>query len=154
MLIFSSPLGRAWEKAVIVSRAIGIDAGEIETADALMECHYGRWQGLSEEQVDDRYPGERALREAKKKWHFRIPGGESYEDLAEGAKVWLEQVLSHSVVVCVAHEMINRAIRGIALNLPTARILKLHQPNDRIIKIENGTEEMLKAKQGAPVNSG
>ena len=35
--------------------------------------------------------------------------------------------------------------RGIALNLPTERILKLSQPNDCIIKIENGTEEILRA---------
>ena len=43
----------------------------------------------------------------------------------------------------VAHEMINRTLRGIYLGLENEVMLKLRQPNDVLILLEDGQEKIL-----------
>ena len=74
--LVSSPLGRAWQTAAIVAEALGLDAQTIAFDDRLKERDYGRWVGLTYDEVKLRFPDDWARRQAEP-WSFRVPDGES-----------------------------------------------------------------------------
>jgi broad specificity phosphatase PhoE len=72
--VYSSPLRRAHETAAIVAARLGLDVRALE---ALREIHVGDWEGLTIDEVKDRYPGSTTV-----DWHSGWPGGETYDQLA------------------------------------------------------------------------
>ncbi len=74
--IYSSDLRRASRTASVIAQRIGVDAGYLP---ALREIHFGFWEGLSWQEIEDRFPNEADgwLREFPQQ---RAPGGESYAD--------------------------------------------------------------------------
>ena len=75
--VYTSPLRRASETAAIVADRLGLDVRPLE---ALREIHVGDWQGLTVDEVKERYP-----ESASAGWHAGWPGGETYDEL--GARV-------------------------------------------------------------------
>ena len=70
-----SPLGRAQHTARVVAEAVGLP---VEVDAELAEISIGRWEGLTRQEVDERYPGERARRmHGKDRLGYRYAGGES-----------------------------------------------------------------------------
>lgn len=53
--IYASPLDRAMTTAMIIAERIGV--GPVLLAEGLMERHAGEWQGLTRDQIEQRYPG-------------------------------------------------------------------------------------------------
>ena len=137
--IYSSPLGRAVETCNILVDRLGAPKQQVIKTDLLKECHYGCWQGFSRDQIENKYPGERAKREVDK-WNYRIDGGESYADIFTRANRFLDKIPKSGVVIIVAHEMFNRVLRGVLNNLSNDEILKLKQPNNVLIEISNSIE--------------
>ena len=74
--VYSSPLSRAHETA----REIFGAERHIELVPAFMEIGMGEWEGLTIEELDERNPGEYALRE-KNMDSYAPPGGESFLDV-------------------------------------------------------------------------
>ena len=74
--IISSPLGRAMATALIIAKRLGISQENITTEPLLIEHHMGCWQGLTDHQIDEKYPGARKER-AENRWQYVVPGGES-----------------------------------------------------------------------------
>ncbi len=70
---YSSPLSRTLETARIVATGCG---QTIETRDGLREISHGRWEGLTRQEVENRYPGEYAAWE-EDPFTFAPEGGES-----------------------------------------------------------------------------
>ena len=75
--VISSPLGRAISTANIVLEALRPSAPRASVEHRIAEHRFGDWEGLTWSEIDRRWPGERANREADK-WNFLVPGGESY----------------------------------------------------------------------------
>lgn len=69
--IASSPLSRAFETGAIIAEAVGIDTGEIEVLDSLVERRYGEAEGLDDRELLRLFPGDTA-----------VPGRERREDVA------------------------------------------------------------------------
>jgi len=74
--IYSSDLRRASRTATAISKQIG---APIELKSGLREIHFGQWEGLTWEQVQQRYPAEAEL------WASEFPErsapcGEAYRD--------------------------------------------------------------------------
>ena len=69
----ASPLGRAWQTAVIVAEVLGLDPRGIEHEACLAEMGFGAWEGRTYDEIDEAEPGILARRESDK-WHFRPPG--------------------------------------------------------------------------------
>jgi broad specificity phosphatase PhoE len=136
----SSPLGRARETAAIICRELGVDANEIAVSPLLIEHGFGEWQGLTNEEVDERYPGERERRSVDK-WSYVIPGGESYSMVYERAKLWLAAENREFITIAVAHEMISRTIQGVYGGLAPEEILKRDHPHTRIYRLSEGKVE-------------
>lgn len=141
--IASSPLGRAMATATIVASYLGVDKESVVAEPLLAEHHMGHWQGLSNAQIDERFPGARQER-AKSKWKYVIPGGESYAQVYERAIAWLATVPEEKPLVAVAHEMINRTIRGAYCQLDPHHMLALNHPHHIIYRLDKGQiEEIL-----------
>ena len=140
--IYSSPIGRAKESAYIVCEEIGVKKEEIIFDDLLKEFSYGIFEGRTKEECKEIYPDIFRQRE-ENKWLYKIEGGESYVDVTKRLKRWLKNIDSKKTVVIMAHEMINRTLRGICRDLDIDEILKLRQSNNTVFLLKNGAEILL-----------
>jgi broad specificity phosphatase PhoE len=86
--VYTSPLRRARETAAIIAVRLRLD---VRPLDALREIHVGHWEGLTIDEVKERYP-----ESASAGWHSGWPGGETYEELSA-------RVLPTFVGLAVAH---------------------------------------------------
>jgi broad specificity phosphatase PhoE len=87
--VISSPLFRAQETAEILARG----AVRLETDPRLKEMDYGRWEGLTYDQIADRDGA------ARREWELApdrlaCPGGESGEDVARRVRSFLGDLLA------------------------------------------------------------
>ncbi|MEQ8823935.1 MAG: histidine phosphatase family protein [Filomicrobium sp.] len=136
----SSPLSRACETMRIVRGALDLPADEFTTDERLKEVHYGEWQGqLLETLVANEADGIAARRADP--YHYRPPGGESYQDLLNRMCQWLETVERDTVVT--THGGITRTLRAHLLDLDLDKILELEVPQDQVLVIRRGTMSWL-----------
>jgi len=114
-LVIASPLVRARQTGEIVAERLGLP---LETDATFQEADFGDWQGLTAEQIEERWPG---LLES---WHtdgtVRPPGahGESVADVGErvrGGLDRLEALGGPRTVVVVSHAVAIRAVLGVVL---------------------------------------
>ena len=139
---YSSPLGRASSTAKIIADVIGFDKDKIVFDERIQEVNYGIFEGKTKEYCKTELKEQFEAREANK-WSYTLEGGESYETVSIRLKEWLSTLDSNRPIVMVAHEMINRTLRGIYLVSENDVILKLRQPNDVLILLDGGREEVL-----------
>jgi len=113
-----SPLLRTRQTLEIARANMGLppDGGIID--DRLVEFTFGAWEGLTWPEVCARDPDRGRAREADK-WNFQPPGGESYAQLAERLKPWLETLTGPAVVV--SHGGVARALMALVGGLSEAR---------------------------------
>jgi probable phosphoglycerate mutase len=135
--IASSPLGRAMATATIIADHLGIHKERIVAEPLLAEHHMGHWQGLSNAQIDEQFPGARQER-AENKWEYVIPGGGSYAKVHERAIAWLATVPEERPLIAVAHEMISRTIQGAYRQLDPHTMLALNHPHHVIYLLDGG----------------
>ncbi len=130
--LLCSPLGRARHTADVVAEAVGIP---VEVDAALAEIAIGRWEGLTREEVDERFPGERARRmRDEDRVSYRYAGGESLAEIRERARS-VSGRLDERTTLIVAHAGINRVLVAVLAGLE-ARLNELFQPNDVIYRID------------------
>lgn len=134
--IFSSPLGRAAATATIFGEVLGL---EIHFLDDLSEIDQGSWTGLTSEEVDHAWPGERDRR-WKDLYRWRFPEGESYADADARARCALDRVEQAGVdrPLIVSHEMIGRMPLKNLLALPIEDSLLTTQPHTVVRRVDPG----------------
>jgi len=137
--IFSSTLERAKNSAYIICDELEIDRAKIIFDDRLKEFNYGIFEGKTKDECNRIYPKILEDRESNK-WSYQIEGGESYIEVANRLKEFIKIVQNEKIVIIIAHEMVNRVLRGLYLNLSNDKILQLRQSNDMIINLCNGVE--------------
>ena len=122
----ASPLIRTCDTMRIARAAMGLDPTAFETDARLMELTFGRWEGLTWEELKAIDPWAAKAREGDK-WSFTPPDGESYAMLAERLRPWLATITGETVVV--SHGGVARVlmalIGGIATN--KAPLMDVHQ---------------------------
>ncbi|MFO0956761.1 MAG: histidine phosphatase family protein [Isosphaeraceae bacterium] len=133
--VYCSPLRRAKETAALVGEPRGLEA---KVVPALIEVDVGRWLGLSWVEIREQFPAEYA--------HFHedpgaIPyyGGESFIHVASRAVPALHELADNhpgGTIVAVAHHVVNRAVIGFLLGVPTSTARSLRQVNGGINLIE------------------
>jgi broad specificity phosphatase PhoE len=131
--IFSSPIGRARASAALISKEIGLP---VEELDDLSEVDYGQWSGLTNPEIESRWPVECAARELDR-YGFRVPGGESYADVDLRAGRALAVVAAAGVLrpLLVSHESIGKMLLKHLCRLSSAEALQTSQPNDVVYRI-------------------
>ena len=107
--IYTSPLSRSVKTAEAIARHYGL---AVQVHPGLADIDYGEWQGLSPEEVTQRWPDE------IDDWYNRpekaqIPGGETLEALRKRAMQTVTELAKQhgdETVVLVGHTVINRII--------------------------------------------
>jgi broad specificity phosphatase PhoE len=119
--IISSPLGRAVETAQILGA--GTNAA-VETDGRLTELDYGAWEGLTVEEIDRRFPGERDLYDDNPAIH-EVGGGESGLEVAARVGSFMEELLgwwgesaADRTCLVVGHSSLNRVLLAEILGVP------------------------------------
>lgn len=113
--IFSSPLKRATETAEIVARKHHL---KVEVAPELNDYHFGEWQGLSHQQVREKYP-ELFGEWLKNPQLVTVPGGESLGDVRKRVLGLVDKVVSRGEGTCllVSHRVVNKVLICALLSL-------------------------------------
>ncbi|MGX4762197.1 histidine phosphatase family protein [Corynebacterium minutissimum] len=102
--IVSSDLIRARDTAAVIGEKLGI---EVDVDKRLRETHLGDWQGMTSVEVDEQYPGARAIWRHDPTW--APPQGESRVDVATRARPVIDELMrahpewDEGAVLVVAH---------------------------------------------------
>jgi alpha-ribazole phosphatase len=124
--IYSSTLSRSVESAHIIAKALNKNVISVE---GLCEGNFGKWEGLTIEEVEKRYP------EDYKKWitnyvSFRLPNGESLElfqnRILSELKILLETNKNNHLVLAL-HGGVNRIILCWALGIDMTNFYRIDQ---------------------------
>jgi broad specificity phosphatase PhoE len=110
--VYTSPLRRASETAAVVGARLGLD---IRPLEALREIDVGAWEGLTIDEVRERYP-----ESASADWRAGWPGGETYDELSARvlpALVGLADTHPDERVLAVTHAGPVRAALAAAMGL-------------------------------------
>jgi len=135
--IQASPLGRAWQTAVIVAEALGRDSGEIVTDQRLAEISYGDWEGMTSKEIQCSDAAYWRRRRAER-WTIPPRGGESFIDLQARLAPWLaEQNLNDDLIV-IAHASLNRALVGLVARLLPEAALALPEDHLCLFRVSDG----------------
>ena len=138
--IETSPLGRAGHTTALLCVELGLDPSAMSVAPQLVDCGLGAWQGLTNAQIDERFPGERQARE-RDKWSYVIPGGESYADVSQRVQQWLARPRRAQVTIAVTHRMVSRILQGCYAGMGPEDTLRLSHQQGRIYRLREGRVE-------------
>lgn len=132
--LFSSPLGRGLDTARVIAETLDL---EITVIEELAEVHHGRFAGLTNAEIEARFPGELSRRELIK-YCWQFPDGESYEQAAGRAARALRRISTIGVrrPILVTHEMIGRMLLKELLDLHPDRALLASLPHGEAVTVE------------------
>ncbi len=143
--IVSSPLGRAWQTAVLVAETCGCDPRAIRHEPLLREISWGAWDGMTAAEIAARDP---------ERWRQRLrsgfaepppDGGESPGQLYDRACRWLASLSPGTKLVAVAHGGLGRMLRAAYLGLPPEASRDMEQPQDAFYLLEHGRVARIEA---------
>ena len=123
--VFTSPLQRAVQTAVLVS---GISPESLIRIEAFKEINLGAWEGLTIDEVRDRFPGAYEQRGQDLEC-FRPQGGESFADLSARcypALLTLANIYPGPLLV-VAHAGVNRVLLSRMQQRPLQQLFNIPQ---------------------------
>jgi probable phosphoglycerate mutase len=137
--LFSSPLGRCIETARVIAESLDL---EITVIEELAEVDHGRFAGLTNAEIEERFPGEMGRRELNK-YCWQFPDGESYEQAAGRASRALRRISRIGVrrPILVTHEMIGRMLLKVLLELDPDPALFASLPHGEALMVEPGNED-------------
>jgi len=146
--LFCSDLIRTIKGAEIIARCHNI---EPVAYPEFREINLGIWEGLTRDEIMEKYPQEYYQR-LQDLTHFRIKGGENFKDLQLRVMKKLLSILNElkgKNIVLVAHGGVNRVILFNALNLDLQQLTRIDQAygclniidyyeNGPVVKLING----------------
>ncbi|XP_043932395.1 6-phosphofructo-2-kinase/fructose-2,6-bisphosphatase 2 isoform X2 [Protopterus annectens] len=116
----------------------------IQTAEAL-RVPYEQWKILNEidagvceemtyEEIQDKYPDDFALRD-QDKYHYRYPGGESYQDLVQRLEPVIMELERQENVLVISHQAVMRCLLAYFLDKSADELPYLKCPLHSVIKL-------------------
>jgi probable phosphoglycerate mutase len=113
----ASPTARTLGTAAPFSRTLGLEA---RPDPGFVEEEFGLWDGLTKDQVEERWPGGAASWSNDRT--YVPPGGESRDEVGRRVKAAVDRTVAEcrgGTVVVVTHAIATRAAIGAALGAPT-----------------------------------
>ena len=123
--VFSSPLQRAVQTATLVS---GISTESVQLIEDLKEINLGAWEGLTVDEVQNRFPGAYEQRGQNLEF-YRPRKGESFADLAARcfpALLTLTELYTGTLLI-VAHAGVNRVLLSRVQQKPLKLLFEIPQ---------------------------
>jgi broad specificity phosphatase PhoE len=132
--IFTSPIGRARATAEICAQRLGLQATVV---DDLAEIHHGDMAGMTDDEIEEAFPGE-LRRRADNLLTWTFPGGESYSDGHTRAGRALETITASDATrpLIVSHEMVGRMLRAQLTGTEPSVALAWNHPHGVVLRID------------------
>lgn len=133
--VYCSGLKRALRSAEIITANLGLRPVVVEK---LHERHFGLWEGLTFEEIEERWPGEFKAW-AQNPLKHRPKEGESTLEVSERVNGALDGILDNhdgQTIAVVAHGGINRVILCRFLGVPLEHIFRIEQDHAAVSIIE------------------
>lgn len=159
--IYSSPLKRALRTAEAIAHHHAL---KINIAQGLIDFNYGEWQGLSHQEVKDRY-GELYAQWVSHPERIRMPAGESLDDVRERAMAVVDDVVERyndGAVIMVSHRVVHKvlicALLGLDnshfwnIRLDTCGITSFSHEGERLVLTRHNDTSYLKPIQKAQLS--
>ncbi|MGY4642849.1 bifunctional RNase H/acid phosphatase [Cellulomonas sp. URHB0016] len=111
--VIASPMVRTQQTGRIIGERLGLP---VHTDALFQEADFGEWQGLTAEEIEERWPG--LLEPWHTKANVRPPGGESIEEVGERLRRGLDGLRARGgdrTVVVVSHAVSIRAALGVTM---------------------------------------
>jgi len=123
--IYSSPLQRAQKTAEIIASPHKL---KVNVEPDLVDFNFGKWQGLSHQEVKERY-GELYAKWINHPEQVRMPSGETLEDVRIRIIRFRNKVVENhgGTVVIVGHRVVNKVIICALLGLDNSHFWKIRQ---------------------------
>ena len=139
-IIYTSGMKRARETAQIVSERLRLPC-LVHTG--LEEMNFGLWEGLTWEQVEERYPEHYQAWIADRRYS-RPPEGESYQELLERTVPALQDIVneeggsgSDSRILLVTHSSVLISLLSYLNRTPFEEMVKRYKaPNARVVELD------------------
>ena len=140
--VWSSPLGRTKQTAALLCEEMDIPFAAVTFDDRLMECHYGRWEGLTPDEIRAKHPEDLRSHEANP-WTHTVPGGENFATVAARVRCWLDEAGPGGPLIVVAHGGSGRVLRGLYLGLDPQAIFAFDEPQSTAFILADGRQRAL-----------
>ena len=157
--IYSSPLKRALKTAETIANYHKLN---IEIAPGLIDLDFGKWQGVSHQEVKDKY------KELYAAWlnrpdKVKMPSGESLDEVRKRAIGAVYNVIDkyEGAVVLISHRVVNKVLICALLGLDNSHFWNIRQDtagittftyeNERFILTRHNETSYLKPVQKAPL---
>ena len=131
----ASPLMRTRETMEIIRAEMGLEPHAYQTDDRLKELSFGDWEGRTVTELEETQADLWAARQTDK-WFFRPPQGESYQDLADRLRSWVNEI--DGPLVVVSHGGVNRGLRFLLSDHDNETLANALIPQDKVMIIEDG----------------
>ncbi|XP_022298767.1 6-phosphofructo-2-kinase/fructose-2,6-bisphosphatase-like isoform X8 [Crassostrea virginica] len=106
----------------------------LENWKALNEIDAGICEGMTYEEIQEKYPKEFALRD-QDKFHYRYPGGESYQDLVARLEPVIMELERQENVLVVCHQAVARCLLAYFQDKSSEDLAYLKVPLHTVIKL-------------------
>jgi broad specificity phosphatase PhoE len=135
--LFCSNLERAYRTAAIIGDKVGLLP---EKRDELREISCGDWEGLTLEQIEERYPGELAVRNTD--FQFSPRGGECIQSVRGRVRCFLDMLQSRnydgdSRILVVSHAYTARLLLIELMSLSSEHLWDFRLDNTGISIIQS-----------------
>ena len=124
--VYSSPLSRSMETAENIAKFHDIS---VTPLDAIVDISYGEWEGLGNQEVQQKYPELHALW-LSEPHKVLFPGGESLDEVRSRTMAALEELLvkhQNENFALVAHRVPNKVICCALLGLDNSHFWRIQQ---------------------------
>jgi len=158
--IYSSPLKRALKTAEIIANSHNL---KVNVEPDLIDFNFGRWQGLSHQEVKEK-DGDLYARWTAHPEKARMPGGETLADVRKRViRVRNKVIENHrGTIVIVGHRVVNKVMVCALLGLDDSHFWKIRQDtcgisiftyqNEQFILTRHNDTSFLKSIVGAPLS--
>lgn len=116
-----------------IHTAFGIDAPK-DHWKALNELDAGVCDGLTYSEIEEKFPEELTARD-KDKYHYRYPGGESYQDLVARLEPVIMELEKQERILVVCHQAIARCLLAYFLDHSLEELPYIRVPLHTLIKL-------------------
>lgn len=123
--IYSSPLKRALKTAEVIGNNHKL---KMEISPGLIDLDYGKWEGMSHQDVQDKY------KELYAQWidhpeQVKMPNGESLDDVRKRAMDVVKDLVARhdGTIVLVSHRVVNKVLICALLGLDNSHFWNIKQ---------------------------
>ncbi len=137
-----SPLARTQQTASICAAVWGVPFRRFQRDPALMERHYGKWEGHTLSEVAEHMTAE-YLAFQTDRWHYASPGGESLAQVYQRAQQWLTVLPSDGLHIVVSHSGCLAALHSLYCQTDKQQTANLEIVQTSSILLHQGRAQVL-----------